>query len=623
MAEIYLAAAVGPEGFEKEVAIKVVRSFLASDDGFMKMFVDEARLASRLNHANVVQIFDFAKHDDSYFIAMEYVRGVSLWDLRRRCRELGVRLPSTLVAELGLHIARGLHYAHSLTERGRLVGLVHRDVTPHNVLISFEGAVKITDFGIAKASGNQSSTAAGMLKGKFAYMSPEQARGEKIDSRTDVFALGIVLWEMLTGGRLFEGDSDVAVLRAVQQSYISPPARLNPDVPADLDAVIMKALERDETKRYQSAQEFERALANFVLRNAKSVEDTNVGMFVSQMFKDELDELKAAEFMEREGTHSTAKEPPAEPSVPSVALAETAIVRREHGKPRASAPTALIEKPQTALLPGTVPPAQLGPLMDADEPSQKRTDQMKEWGQQTVTPNPGPPPAVVLKDSFAREVAEASKQINEEEAERARTTDSVPRTTAPAPDRELPALRKKNPLPWVLVSMIAAGFIASLGYLWVFRQREEVPIVVAPPPVAVAADLGAKLAPQQPAVEPAPETRDALPPEKAPEPEPVAAAEAPPPSVPEKAPEKEKPVAPVEKPRAVAMGVLEVNATPFAALSIDGKVRDTEVIGLRKYKLPPGAHTLKLEHPKRVMTMQVSITANRTTPVVFRALEPQ
>src|SRR5262249_28500334 len=162
-----------------------------------------------------------------------------------------------------------------------------------------------------KASGNQSSTAAGMLKGKFAYMSPEQARGEKIDSRTDVFALGIVTWEMLTGGRLFEGDSDVAVLRSVQQSYITPPGRRNPGMPPELDAIVMKALDRDVEKRFQSAQELERALANFVLRSAKSVEDTNVGLFVSQMFKDELDELKAAEYLEREGTQSTAKEPPA------------------------------------------------------------------------------------------------------------------------------------------------------------------------------------------------------------------------------------------------------------------------------------------------------------------------
>jgi serine/threonine protein kinase len=240
MAEVYLAEAIGPEGFAKDVVIKVVRSFLASDQQFIDMFIAEARLSSRLNHANVVQIFDFGKHDDSYFIAMEYVRGASLFDLRKRCRERGVPFPPTLVAEIGAQVARGLQYAHGLSDKGKPLAIVHRDVTPHNVLLSFDGAVKLTDFGIAKAS--TSHTAPGILKGKFAYMSPEQARGELVDARTDLFALGIVLWEMLTGGRLFDGDSEMAVLRAVQESLIAPPDRLNPDIPHELSEIVLKAL---------------------------------------------------------------------------------------------------------------------------------------------------------------------------------------------------------------------------------------------------------------------------------------------------------------------------------------------------------------------------------------------
>ncbi len=166
MAEVYLASAVGPEGFAKEVVIKVVRSFLANDQQFIDLFIAEARLSSKLNHANVVQIFDFGKVDDSYYLAMEYVRGASLWELRKRCRERGVPFPPTLAAEIGAQVARGLQYAHSLTDRGQPLGLVHRDVTPHNVLLSFDGAVKLTDFGIAKAGTSQ--TAPGILKGKFA-----------------------------------------------------------------------------------------------------------------------------------------------------------------------------------------------------------------------------------------------------------------------------------------------------------------------------------------------------------------------------------------------------------------------------------------------------------------------
>lgn len=282
MAELYLCTAQGAEGFEKEVVIKQVRAFLASDPGFVEMFIAEARLASRLNHANVVQIFDFEKHEDTYYLAMEYVRGCTLWDLRKKCKEQREPMPPVLVAHIGVEVARGLHYAHRLQVNGEPLFLVHRDVTPHNVLLSFEGAVKLTDFGIAKA-GNK-LTSPGMLKGKFAYMSPEQSRGEHVDARTDVFALGIVLWEMLTGGRLFDGDSELAVLRSVQESAIAPPSRLNPEVPEELGAVVMKALRRDASERYQTAAEFERALAQCVLRHAQSVDDTDVGAFLRRLF---------------------------------------------------------------------------------------------------------------------------------------------------------------------------------------------------------------------------------------------------------------------------------------------------------------------------------------------------
>ncbi|RKH57656.1 serine/threonine protein kinase, partial [Corallococcus interemptor] len=316
MAEIFLCTARGPEGFEKEVVIKRVRAFLASDPDFVQMFIAEARLASRLNHANVVQIFDFDKHEDTYYLAMEYVRGCSLWELRKRSKETMTPLPPLLVAHIGAEVARGLHYAHRLRVNGELLNLVHRDVTPHNVLVSYDGAVKLTDFGIAKA-GNK-LTNPGVLKGKFAYMSPEQARGESVDVRTDVFALGVVLWELLTGGRLFQGDSEIAVLRAVQESTIVPPARLNPDVPPDLDAVICRALERDLTKRYQTAGELERALAQCVLNQARSVDDTDVGAFMRQLFPVAASNQALPAIPERtaleDGALPDAPPPPREPT---------------------------------------------------------------------------------------------------------------------------------------------------------------------------------------------------------------------------------------------------------------------------------------------------------------------
>jgi serine/threonine protein kinase len=286
MAEIYLCSARGPEGFEKEVAIKRVKAFLLSDPGFVKMFITEARVASKLNHANVVQIFDFDKHEDSYYLAMEYVRGQSLWSVRQRARDRMMPVSPLLAAQIGAEVARGLDHAHRLTDRGRPLRIVHRDVTPHNVLISYEGAVKLTDFGIAKAG--EGTTAPGILKGKFAYMSPEQARGEPVDARTDVFALGVVLWELLTGGRLFEGDGDVAVLKAVQERAIPPPVRLNPEVPEDLNAAVMKALDRDIDRRFATASEFERALSRFLFQAAASVEARDLVAYMQSLFPEEI-----------------------------------------------------------------------------------------------------------------------------------------------------------------------------------------------------------------------------------------------------------------------------------------------------------------------------------------------
>jgi eukaryotic-like serine/threonine-protein kinase len=285
MAEIFLAQSHGPEGFEKQVVIKRIRSALADDPSFVQMFIAEARVASKLNHANVVHIFDFDRHEDSYYLAMEYVRGKSLAELHRRARTLQHPFPPVLAAQICLEVARGLAYAHRLTEHGQPLGLVHRDVTPHNVLVSYEGAVKLTDFGIAKAS-NRASTA-GMLKGKFAYMAPEQARGEAVDSRTDLFALGITLWELLTGARLFDGDSDVAVLRAVQDRQILSPSAVNRTVDPALAEVVMTVLQRDPARRFQTATELERRLLTYVIGAPRAPEDTDVGLFIRSLFPDE------------------------------------------------------------------------------------------------------------------------------------------------------------------------------------------------------------------------------------------------------------------------------------------------------------------------------------------------
>ncbi len=282
MAEVYLATVQGAEGFEKSVVIKRIRSELAHDASFVEMFIAEAHLASRLSHPNLVHIFDFDRHQDSYYLAMEYIRGRALVEARKRASEMQRPVPPVLAAQVGVEVARGLGYAHKLTEHGKPLNLVHRDVTPHNVLLSYDGAVKLTDFGIAKAAGR--ATTIGSLKGKFAYMAPEQARGDSVDARTDLFALGITLWELLTGARLFHGESDLAVLHAVQERPVVPPGELNPAVDEELGGVVLKALERPPAKRYQTAAELERALLQYVLRHSQLPEDTDVGAFIRSLF---------------------------------------------------------------------------------------------------------------------------------------------------------------------------------------------------------------------------------------------------------------------------------------------------------------------------------------------------
>ncbi len=290
MAQVWLARQSGMQGFEKLLVIKQVLPHLADTDEFITMFLDEARLAARLDHPNVVQVFDLGQEDDTLYIAMEYIHGEDLRRIDKASREKRRPIPVPLVCRIIADAAAGLHYAHALKDaRGESLGIVHRDVSPQNILVTFDGGVKVVDFGIAKAANKANKTRSGVLKGKYAYMSPEQASGKEIDSRTDVFALGIMLHELLTGQRLFKRKSEILTLHAVVRCEVVPPSKLNPVVPAGLDPIVMKALAQDREDRFASAQTFELALEDFLLSLGQPSSNAHLAVYMREVFADRLD----------------------------------------------------------------------------------------------------------------------------------------------------------------------------------------------------------------------------------------------------------------------------------------------------------------------------------------------
>ncbi len=258
MAEVFRAR--GPGG--ETCAVKRLLPGLGDDRELVSMFVDEARLAVQLEHPGVVEVHDLGRVGDSYYIAMDYVAGVDLGALLGQLRGSGQRLPVELAAFVAREAALALDHVHRRRDRaGRLLGIVHRDVSPQNVLLSFAGEVKLIDFGIARWAARERPADERVLRGKVSYMSPEQAEGRPVDPRSDVFALGVVLHEMLAGVRLFRGDSELAVLQQIRDAAVPPPSLVNPEVPAALDRAALRALERDPAQRFDSAADLAEAIA--------------------------------------------------------------------------------------------------------------------------------------------------------------------------------------------------------------------------------------------------------------------------------------------------------------------------------------------------------------------------
>ncbi len=291
MAEIYKAKKKGVEGFEKVVALKKILPHLSEDEEFITMFIDEAKVASKLTHPNIAQIYDLGKIDGAYFIAMEYILGKDLRTILKKLRKRGKKfVPIDLSSYIIMKMCEALDYAHrKVGENGKPLNIVHRDVSPQNILISYEGEIKLVDFGVAKASIKAHHTVAGSLKGKFLYMSPEQAKGSKIDYRSDIFSLGSIYYEILTGIKAFIGDSEAQVLDRVKNCRFIPPSQARPGIPEEAERIILKAMQLNPDKRYQHASEMRNDIERFLLSYIGSIPNArDMAVFMYSLFQDEI-----------------------------------------------------------------------------------------------------------------------------------------------------------------------------------------------------------------------------------------------------------------------------------------------------------------------------------------------
>ncbi len=293
MAEIFLARQAGLEGFEKTIVIKRIRPHLSKQTNFVRMFLNEAKLAAQLNHPNIVQIYDLGKINESYFIAMEYIFGRDMRRIIPKADQMGIPFPMVYALKIASSVCEGLYYAHLRADLyGNPLNIVHRDVTPENIFVSFDGTVKVLDFGIAKAANQIEQTRAGEIKGKLSYMSPEQCMGQPLDCRSDIFSLGVVLYEWLTGFKLFTGESEVAILKSITEGKIYRPSYFKADIPEAVENILMKALEKDREKRYQNAWELQYDLDQFLSQYEFTPSNIHLSNFLRQLFFDELEEEK-------------------------------------------------------------------------------------------------------------------------------------------------------------------------------------------------------------------------------------------------------------------------------------------------------------------------------------------
>ncbi len=337
MAEVFLAKATGPMGFEKTLVVKRILPELAAEPDFVKMFLSEAKLAARLTHPNIVQIFDFGESEGTYFLAMEYIDGPSLRTLIQRAEAQRQLLPPAVCARLISLACEGLAFAHDFTdpETGEVQGLIHRDVSPDNILLSRQGAVKVVDFGIAKATGQSHKTESGIVKGKLPYMPPEQLRAKPLDRRADVYALGVVLYELLTGQRPYASESEAGLMQAILYEPPIPAAKHRQDIPDHLRRILHKVLSKDRDERYADCHTFQTDLETFIRNVGTPVMTKQVADLINRTTTDP-------------GGLPVAKEPrkTPPPTVPTRSDAPPGLTRKRPSSPTNEVPTANHRPPE-------------------------------------------------------------------------------------------------------------------------------------------------------------------------------------------------------------------------------------------------------------------------------------
>ena len=294
MAEVYLAKKIGASGVQKFVAVKRILSQFSDSEDFIAMFKDEAKIAINLSHSNVVSIYDFGIEKSQFYIVMEFVEGRNLRQILNRMKRVDKFFSVAQVVHIIKQVAAGLDHAHRCIDptTGQPLNIIHRDMSPQNVMLGFEGDAKIVDFGIAKAAHQIEATRAGTLKGKFGYMSPEQVEGQSVDSRTDIFALGIMIWEMLANQRLFLANSEINTLRKIRECDIPSLRKINPNIPAELDQIVKKSLEKDKVERYQTAGDMHRDLQGFLSRFDPDFSGQDLSQFVKSLFSEEIIQIR-------------------------------------------------------------------------------------------------------------------------------------------------------------------------------------------------------------------------------------------------------------------------------------------------------------------------------------------